>query len=72
MKRNDLCNEIKELQIIIEVCHNHTNELKRRIDNLQSKFITSHDANLSDRIMKSEDYTMKKRSPYKWYCRACL
>ena len=67
-KKNEWCTENKDLQNSIEFCHNQTNDLKRHIDELQSAFSTLHDADLSDRVMKLEDYT--KKTPYKWYCRA--
>ena len=59
--------ENKELQNGIVFCHNQINDLKRRINELQSKISTSHDADLSDRVMELEDYIGKK-SPHKWYC----
>ena len=58
-ENNELRNKNKELQNSIESCHNQTNDLKRRIDKLQSKLSTSHDADLSDPVMNLEDYTKK-------------
>ena len=62
--------ENKELQNTIEFCHNQTIDLKKRIDELQSTFSTSHDADLGIRVKKLEDYPRKKNPPYKWQCRA--
>ena len=67
-ENNDLRNENKELQNSIEFCDNQTNDLKKRIDKLQSKFSISHDAYLSYRVM-SYKITPGKKSPHKWYCR---
>ena len=66
-ENNDLRNENKELQNSIEFCHDQTNDLKRRIGELQSELSTSHDTDLSNQVMKLEDYTRKKKSPHKWY-----
>ena len=59
-KKTDLHNENKEFQSSIEFFHNQTNDLKKRIDEVQSKFSFSHAADLSVRVMKLEDYTGKK------------
>ena len=59
-ENNDLRNENKELQRSIEFGHSQTNDLRKRIDELQSKISISHDADLSDRVMKLEDQTRKK------------
>ena len=59
-ENNELCTENKELQKSIEFCHNQTIDLKKRIDELQGAFGTSHEADLSERVMKLEDYTRKK------------
>ena len=67
-ENNDLQNENEELQSSIEFCHNHTNDLKKRIYELQSMFSISHDGALNDRVIELEDYTRKK-SPHLWHCR---
>ena len=61
---NEVCTENIELQKSMEFRHNQTNDLKRRIDELQSEFSTSHDTDLSNRVMKLEDNTRKKISVY--------
>ena len=67
-ENNELRTENKELQNSIQFRHNQTIDLKKRSDELQSAFSTLHDADLGDRVMKLEDYTRKKKPPYK--CRA--
>ena len=57
---NELRTGNKEHQDSIELCHNQTVDFKKRDDELQSAFSTSHDADLSDRVMNLEDYTKKK------------
>ena len=47
------------IQSSIEFCHNQTIDLKKRFDELQSAFSTSHDADLGDRVLKLKDYTEK-------------
>ena len=61
-ENNELRTENEELRNKIEFCHNHSIDLTRRIDELQSAFSTSHQADLSDRAMKLEHYTKKKAS----------
>ena len=61
-ENNELRNENKELQNSIEFCHNQIIDLKKRINEFQGKFTISHDAALSDRVKKLEDYIRKKIS----------
>ena len=61
-ENNELRNENKDLKNSIELCHNQTNDLKKCIEELRSKFSTSHDINLNDRVMKLEVYIRKKIS----------
>ena len=51
-ENNELRTENNQLQNCKELCHNQTIDLKKRINELQSAFSTSHDADLGDRVMK--------------------
>ena len=59
-ENDDLRNENKELPNSIDIFHIQTNDLRKRIDELRSEFIIWHDADLSDRVMKLENFTRKK------------
>ena len=47
-ENNELHTENSELQKSVEFSHNQTIDLKKRINELQSEFSTSHDVDLGD------------------------